>query len=58
MREKREQISMNLADTACGKRRKHNEQWGFCQHFFQLTASLRILAFPWISGLFASELAG
>jgi hypothetical protein len=44
MREMRDQISMNLTDTACWKRRKHNEQRGFCQHFFNLRASLRILA--------------
>lgn len=44
MREMRDQISMNLTDTACRKRRKHNEQRGFCQHFFNLRESLRILA--------------
>jgi hypothetical protein len=44
MREMRDQISMNLTDTACRKRRKHNEQRGVCQHFFNLTKSLRILA--------------
>ena len=44
MREMRDQISMNLTDTACRKRRKHNEQRGVCQHFFNLTESLRILA--------------
>ena len=40
----RDQISMNLTDTAYRKRRKHNEQQGVCQHFFNLTESLRILA--------------
>ena len=44
MRKMRDQISMYLTDTACPKRRKHNEQRGFCQHFFNLTGSLRILA--------------
>ena len=44
MREMRDQISMNLTDTACRKRRKHSEQRGVCQHFFNLTGSLRIIA--------------
>jgi len=57
MREMREQISMNLTDTAYRKRRKHNEQWAFCQHFFHLTASLRILAFLGFRGLFAGKIA-